>query len=403
MARKCEKLKNLEVLVSALAGKNLSAVSRSEVLECAKKLGKPTGYNWVMAHDAAKSGQRGVFNLVSLMDALKAEQGVSEGESLPESVPASSFNPPQESEPSMVMENVVRPISEAVVIKQDRMVPSKNPMYVQPENYSVVEKILKSRMFYPLFITGLSGNGKTLMVSQACANLNLELYRVNITIETDEDDLIGGFRLQDGNTVWNDGPVVQAMKRGAVLLLDEIDLASNKIMCLQSVLEGNGIYIKKINQQVKPANGFTVIATANTKGKGCENGSFVGTNILNEAFLDRFPITLFQDYPSEKEEVHILELVQKDLTDGAPISDEVREFAKNLVKWAGTIRDANKKGSVDDVITTRRLVNILTAFNVFDDKAEAINRSIERFDEHNKQSFLKMYSAIDPDVQIVED
>ena len=263
-------------------------------------------------------------------------------------------------------------------------VPEKDASFVQFGNYPSLKKILRSKLFYPAFITGLSGNGKTLSVEQACADLNRELIRVNITIETDEDDLIGGFRLVNGDTVWHNGPVIEALERGAVLLLDEIDLASNKILCLQSILEGKGVFLKKIGKFVKPAEGFTIIATANTKGKGSDDGRFIGTNVLNEAFLERFPITFEQDYPSAVTETKIL------LNRGCE-----QDFADNLVKWAGVIRKTFFDGGVDEVITTRRLVHIVQAYSIFGDKLTAINNCVNRFDDDTKQSFLDLYTKVD--------
>ena len=263
-------------------------------------------------------------------------------------------------------------------------IPEKDDSYVQFGNFTSVRKVIQSRKFYPIFITGLSGNGKTMSVEQACAATKRELIRVNITIETDEDDLIGGFRLVDGDTVWHNGPVIEALERGAVLLLDEIDLASNKILCLQSVLEGKGVFLKKIGKYVTPKAGFNVIATANTKGKGSDDGRFVGTNILNEAFLERFPITFEQDYPSATVETKILLNVGCD-----PV------FAENLVKWAGVIRKTFFDGGVDEVITTRRLVHIVQAYDIFGDRLDAITKCVNRFDDDTKQSFLDLYTKVD--------
>tara|TARA_B100000035_G_scaffold133963_1_gene113921 strand:- start:1214 stop:2287 length:1074 start_codon:yes stop_codon:yes gene_type:complete len=267
---------------------------------------------------------------------------------------------------------------------QQCFVPSKDETYVPFGNFTDVKKIIQSRLFYPTFITGLSGNGKTFSVEQACASLNRELIRVNITIETDEDDLIGGFRLVDGETVWHNGPVVEALERGAVLLLDEVDLASNKILCLQSVLEGKGVFLKKIGKYVKPAVGFTIFATANTKGKGSDDGRFIGTNVLNEAFLERFPVTFEQEYPTAATEAKIL------VNNGA---DE--EFAEMLVKWAGVIRKTFFDGGVDEVITTRRLVHIVRANSIFGDRVKAVTNCINRFDTDTKQSFLDLYTKVD--------
>lgn len=271
-------------------------------------------------------------------------------------------------------------------------IPQKDKNYVSFGNFSDVKRIVKSGMFYPVFITGLSGNGKTVSVEQACAQLKRELIRVNVTVETDEDDLLGGFRLVDGETVWHDGPVVNALKRGAVLLLDEIDLASNKIMCLQSVLEGKGVFLKKINQYVKPAAGFNVVATANTKGKGSDDGRFIGTNVMNEAFLERFPITFEQSYPSMTVEKKIL----MNLMNTFETVDE--EFVDKLIVWADTIRKTFYDGGVDEIITTRRLVHIVQAFAIFKNRKKAINMCINRFDDDTKSSFLDLYKNIDASV-----
>jgi len=263
-------------------------------------------------------------------------------------------------------------------------IPEKDGTYVPFGNFTSVKKIIQSKLFYPTFITGLSGNGKTLSVEQACANLGRELIRVNITIETDEDDLIGGFRLVDGSTVWHNGPVVEALERGAILLLDEIDLASNKILCLQSILEGKGVFLKKIGKYVRPSAGFNIIATANTKGKGSDDGRFIGTNVLNEAFLERFPITFEQEYPSASIETKIL------INQGC---DEA--FTDNLIKWANVIRKTFFDGGVDEVITTRRLVHIVQAFKIFGDRLTAITNCVNRFDDDTKQSFLDLYTKVD--------
>ena len=272
------------------------------------------------------------------------------------------------------------------------IVPDKDPVFVPWGSFTDIKKIVSSKAFYPIFVTGLSGNGKTMNVSQACAATNRECIRVNITIETDEDDLLGGYRLQDGQTVWQNGPVIEAMERGALLLLDEIDLASNKIMCLQPILEGNGVFLKKINQFVKPAKGFNVIATANTKGQGSDDGKFIGTNILNEAFLERFPITIEQAYPTNKIEEKILLNV---MSDKGLTKDVDSEFAKSLVTWADIIRKTYYEGGVDELISTRRLVHIVEAFSIFKNKMKAIEMCTNRFDLDTKTSFLDLYTKID--------
>ena len=274
------------------------------------------------------------------------------------------------------------------------LVPDKDPNYVPFGNFTDLKKIIKSKVFYPTFITGLSGNGKTFGVEQACAQLGSDLIRVNITVETDEDDLIGGFRLVDGNTVWHNGPVLEALQRGAVLLLDELDLASNKILCLQSILEGNGVFIKKIGKQVYPEKGFTVVATANTKGKGSDDGRFVGTNVLNEAFLERFPLTFEQEYPSIKIEQKLLHNYCSELN----CCDD--EYIENLGTWAEIIRKTFKEGGVDEVISTRRLVHIIRAFAIFKDRLKAIKLCLNRFDDETKAAFLELYSKIDAKVDL---
>ena len=276
---------------------------------------------------------------------------------------------------------------------KENLIPEKDDTFVSFGSFSDVKKIISSRLFYPVFITGLSGNGKTFCVEQACAQLGREIIRVNITIETDEDDLIGGFRLVNGETVWHNGPVIEALERGAVLLLDEVDLASNKILCLQSILEGNGVFLKKIGKYVKPAVGFNVIATANTKGKGSDDGRFIGTNILNEAFLERFPITFEQSYPSAKVESDILRKVaeQLDCYDA--------DFVERLVAWGEIIRKTFYDGGVDEIISTRRLVHIIRAFSIFKKRSKAIEVCVNRFDDETKSSFMELYAKIDATVE----
>ena len=271
----------------------------------------------------------------------------------------------------------------------DNVVPGKDKDFVNFGNFSDVKNIITSKKFYPVFITGLSGNGKTLAVTQACAVAKREMIRVNVTIETDEDDLLGGYRLRDGQTVWQNGPVIEAMERGAVLLLDEIDLASNKIMCLQPILEGSGIYVKKTNKWVRPKYGFNVIATANTKGQGSEDGKFIGTNVLNEAFLERFPVTFEQEYPTAKVEEKIVSTKLKST------GKADQKFAHNLVTWADVIRRTYFDGGVDEIISTRRLVHIAEAYGIFKNKMKAITVCTNRFDDDVKNSFVDLYSKVD--------
>jgi len=271
----------------------------------------------------------------------------------------------------------------------DNVIPARDKDFVNFGNFADVKNIITSKRFYPVFITGLSGNGKTLAVTQACAVAKREMIRVNVTIETDEDDLLGGYRLRDGSTVWQNGPVIEAMERGAILLLDEIDLASNKIMCLQPILEGSGIYVKKINKYVKPKYGFNVIATANTKGQGSEDGKFIGTNVLNEAFLERFPVTFEQQYPAAKTEEKIVAIKLK----SAGKTDQ--KFAHNLVTWADVIRKTYDDGGVDEIISTRRLVHIAEAYGIFKNKMKAVSVCTNRFDEDTKNSFVELYTKVD--------
>ena len=275
---------------------------------------------------------------------------------------------------------------------EQNLIPQKDDSFVKFGNFSDLKKIIQSRLFYPTFITGLSGNGKTFSVEQACAQLDRELIRVNITIETDEDDLIGGFRLVDGATIWHNGPVIEALERGAILLLDEIDLASNKILCLQSILEGNGVFLKKIGKFVRPSAGFNVIATANTKGKGSDDGRFIGTNVLNEAFLERFPVTFEQNYPTPAQEKNILMKLSEDT-----------DFCGRLVDWADIIRKTFYDGGIDEIISTRRLVHIIRAYGIFGNKAKAIDVCTARFDDETKQAFLELYDKVDADFQMPVD
>ena len=279
------------------------------------------------------------------------------------------------------------------------LIPDSDPDFVPFGDYAIVRNLVKANSFFPVYITGESGNGKTKMVYEACAKAKRELIRANITEVTDEDDLIGGFRLIDGNTVWQDGPAIEAMKRGAVLLLDEVNLGSPKIMCLQPILEGNAIYIKKTNELVYPAPGFTVIATANTKGKGSSDGRYMGSTILNEAFLDRFAITIEHDYPSTHIETKILNqiLIKNNITDMNTL-----EFVPRLIEWAAAIRNSFKEGVVEEIITTRRLIHILS-FHIFGgtkNRMKAIEYCIARFDDETKASFKSLYQKFDATIGI---
>ena len=285
-----------------------------------------------------------------------------------------------------------------VLMNDVTVIPEAVKEYVPFGHFKDLKSILQSGLFFPVFITGLSGNGKTMMVEQVCAKLKRECYRVNVTIETDEDDLIGSNTLVDGNIVFREGPVLKAMRKGAVLLIDEIDLASNKIMCLQSILEGKGYLNKKTGEYVSPENGFTIIATANTKGKGSDDGRFIGTNVLNEAFLERFSITMEQEYPSNAIEKKILikEFERLEITDQD-------DYVTNLVNWADVIRKSFYEGAIDELISTRRLVHIAQAFSMFKDKMKAIEMCVSRFDSETKATFLDLYTKVDAEAITVSD
>ena len=300
------------------------------------------------------------------------------------------------SKPMTISEPTVTPVTKAIAkissvarMQEGSIIPKVNSLYVPFGFFENMKRIVASKKFYPVFVSGLSGNGKTFMVEQACAQLKVECLRVNISPETDEDDLIGGFRLIDGETKWFDGPVVQAMKSGAVLILDEIDRGSNKLMCLQGVLEGKGLFVKKTGEFVEPVAGFNIIATANTKGKGDETGRYMAATILDDAFLERFPITVEQEYPDVKIETKILTKLFASLN----ITDKA--FAENLVKWADIIRKTFEEGAIDELISTRRLSHIAEAYTIFNDKMEAIKYCINRFDNETKTSFLDLYTKID--------
>jgi hypothetical protein len=323
-----------------------------------------------------KSG-RGKFNLTKAQQVAKLEESYSAPVATP-------------------VVDGVKTVSKEV----ENLVPTTDDKFTAFGNFKDVKAVIKSKIFYPMFITGLSGNGKTHSVEQACAQLKREMVRVNISIETDEDDLIGGFRLLNGETVWSDGPVVEALKRGAVLLLDEIDLASNKIMCLQSVLEGKGVFLKKTNEYVKPAPGFNIVATANTKGRGSEDGKFIGTNVMNEAFLERFAVTFEQSYPSPAIEKKILLANFKEL---GWVGNNIDTLATHLVDWADIIRKTYYDGGVEEIITTRRLVNVVKAWCIWDSATKAIELCTNRFDEDTKKVFVELYQKVSGEQQLQDD
>ena len=278
------------------------------------------------------------------------------------------------------------------VVNKERTFAEVDPTFVPWGSYTDIMKVIKSEMFYPVYVSGLSGNGKTFMVEQAAAKLNREFIRVQINPETDEDDLLGGFRLVDGETVFAKGPVLKAMENGAILLLDEIDRATNKIMCLQGILEGKPVLVKKTGEVVKPAKGFNVIATANTKGKGSEDGRFTAATIIDEAFLERFTISIDQKFASPSIEKKILNKHMEKF--GA----EDSEFVDRLIDWADIIRKTFYDDGVDEVISTRRLCHIVQTFSIFKDRMKAIDLCIARFDDDTKSAFLDLYSKVDAGV-----
>ena len=368
-------------------GRDLAKMSKSDLQAVADQSGMKFPH-WITRVPTYKVG-RGLWSIpVDGSPAIKAVADSSVGvDKAPEPV----------KEPVTITD---KPTAPATIVEMTKgststvtNIPSKDPLFVPFGNFSDVNSIFKSNMFYPIYVTGLSGNGKTFMIEQAAAKAGRELFRVNITVETDEDDLLGGFRLVDGETVWFDGPVVEAMRKGAILLLDEVDLASTKIMCLQPVLEGKGVFLKKINEFVTCADGFNVVATANTKGKGDETGNFMGAGVLNEAFLERFPITVEQEYPSNAVEKKILEKVFDKLN----IKDS--EFIDKLVNWADVIRKTYIEGAIDELITTRRLVHISNAYSIFNmDRMKAISMCVNRFDDETKTAMIDLYTKIDSGV-----
>ena len=364
---------------------DIATIDRQQILNvCAKK--KTPYPNWLTLDPNLRAG-RGMYSLVNVRASgpkIKNEKTVKTvlAPVMP-TVPTAAINSAE-----MAIAAINLNIPSAV-----NLVPEKAKGYVPFGHFADVRTIIKSGRFYPMYITGLSGNGKTMLVEQVCSQESRECVRVNITIETDEDDLIGGFRLLDGKTVWQNGPVVVAMERGAVLLLDEVDLGSNKLMCLQPILEGKPIYLKKINKVITPMPGFTVVATANTKGKGSDDGRFIGTNVMNEAFLERFSITLEQEYPA-------LSVEQKILTNVlASFNIEDTEFAEKLVSWADVVRKSFFEGAISEIISTRRLVHICEAYSIFKQNREkAIQLCLNRFDVDTKNAFMDLYKKLDETV-----
>ena len=283
------------------------------------------------------------------------------------------------------------------IVNKEKSFASVDDTFVPWGPFRDITKVIKSEMFYPIYISGMSGNGKTFMVEQSCAKLNREFIRVQINPETDEDDLLGGFRLIDGETVFAKGPVLKAMENGAILLLDEIDRATNKIMCLQGILEGKPVLVKKTGETIYPEPGFNVIATANTKGKGSEDGRFTAASIIDEAFLERFTISIDQKFPTKKIETKIVEKHMKKFSKIDP------EFADKLTTWADIIRKTFDDDGVDEVISTRRLCHIVQSYAIFNNRLKAIDLCISRFDDDTKEAFLDLYTKVDSGVLMHEE
>lgn len=282
------------------------------------------------------------------------------------------------------------------IVNQEKTFAKADPTFVPWGAFHDLVKMIKSEMFYPVYVSGLSGNGKTFMVEQACSKLNREFIRVQINPETDEDDLLGGFRLINGETVFSKGPVLKAMENGAILLLDEIDRATNKIMCLQGILEGKPVLVKKTGETISPAPGFNVIATANTKGKGSEDGRFTAASIIDEAFLERFTVAIDQKFPSPSIETKILN------NHMSKFGAEDTDFVEKLITWADIIRKTFYDDGVDEVISTRRLCHIAQTYSIFKNRAKAIDLCIARFDEDTKSAFLDLYSKVDAGVETLD-
>ena len=388
-------VKQKEQFLQALADVNNSAsavFSKAEAMQIAKSNGLK---NPMWFFKECKVGRNQFSpNMATLMTvgntALKPV--ADEAPALEETV--STLEPIETIQSQALDAKIVKQAKLAVEI--ENLVPDSDSTYVPFGFHKDLVNIIKSGMFYPTFICGLSGNGKTMMVEQVCAKLKKEAIRVNISIETDEDDLIGGNTLVDGNVVYREGPVLTAMKRGAILILDEIDRGSNKLMCLQAILEGKPYFNKKSGEVVTPATGFNVIATANTKGRGSDDGKFMGAQVLDEAFLERFAITVEQEYPSSVQEKKIV----MNKMGVAECVDE--DFADKLVMWADIIRKTFYEGGIDELVSTRRLEHIVKAYAMFSDRLKAIQLCVNRFDTDTKSAFIDLYTKVDAGVSAEE-
>jgi len=371
-------------------------VNRAQIKDVAEEMGIEFTQTAFLRTASARA-ERGIYLLPGSKTVIAKEVSVEDAEEVSIPKKKSIKKTPTKTSPIDVGDDVVNRVDAVQVGDLENYVPDKVPHYVKFGNYNKIKKVLESKKFFPLFITGLTGNGKTLMPIHMCAEMKRELVRVNITSETDEDDLLGGFRLLNGETVYHMGPVVEAMMRGAVLLLDEMDLGTNKLLCLQPILEGRGIYLKKINRYINHAPGFTIVATGNTKGKGSDDGQYIGTNIMNEAFLDRFVLTFEQEYPSPTVETKII----KKILDAQGTPDDT--FANNLALWASAVREGYRNGACEALIATRRLVSIAETYGIFGDRFESIEYCISRFNQEDRDAMLEFYEKSTADERVVKD
>ena len=359
-----------------------SVFTRKQIIEIATGLG--IGFPAWLLNKPTFKVDRGVYNLAPMFQgsALNVQTA-------PMAAPRVPLEVVETQLPAEVVQAKLR-------VEVEDLIPGKDKTFVPFGFYRDLKKVLQGNLFYPIFISGLSGNGKTTMAEQVCAALKREAIRVNISIETDEDDLIGGNTLVDGNVVYREGPVLTAMKRGAVLILDEIDRGSNKLMCLQAILEGKPYFNKKTGETITPVPGFNIVATANTKGRGSDDGKFISANILDEAFLERFAITVEQEYPTMATEKKIvIKKMEK-------VNNVDEGFATHLVTWSDVIRKTYYEGAIDELISTRRLEHIVNAYAVFGDKKKAVQLCVNRFDDDTKTAFIDLYTKVDPTVELTE-
>ena len=373
-----------ERLQEALEAKDngTSVFTRKQIIEIATEIG--LGFPAWLINKPTFKVDRGVYNLAPMFQG----SGMNAVQTNPVVAPRV---------PLEVVETPSEVVQAKLRVEINDLIVEKDKTFVPFGFYKDLKKVLQGNMFYPIFISGLSGNGKTTMAEQVCAALKREAIRVNVSIETDEDDLIGGNTLVDGNVVYREGPVLTAMKRGAVLILDEIDRGSNKLMCLQAILEGKPYFNKKTGETVTPAPGFNIVATANTKGRGSDDGKFISANILDEAFLERFAITVEQEYPTMATEKKIV------IKKMERVNNVDEGFATHLVTWSDVIRKTYYEGAIDELISTRRLEHIVNAYAVFGDKKKAVQLCVNRFDDDTKEAFIDLYTKVDPTVELTEE